>query len=85
MKVTDKADASAPVVLITGAGSGLGAAMAKRFARAGFRVAVTDINSQRAQQVSDELSAAGSSSLHATLDTTRDEDWQRVGELVERQ
>jgi len=78
-------ESSASVVLITGAGSGLGAAMARRFARAGFRVAVTDINAQRAQQVSDELTAGGNTSLPAELDTTRNEDWQRVGALVEQQ
>ena len=83
--VAGKKDGLEPVVLITGAGSGLGAAMARRYAHAGFRVAVTDINSERARQVSDAISAAGSSSLHATLDITRDEDWQRVGELVETQ
>ncbi len=85
--MTHKADrnGSAPVVLITGAGSGLGAAMARRFASAGFRVAVTDINLQRARQVSDELVTAGSISMHAELDTTRDEDWRKVGERVEAQ
>lgn len=78
-------DSSTSVVLITGAGSGLGAAMARRFARAGFRVAVTDINAQRAQQVSDELTAGGNTSLHAELDTTNNEHWQHVGALVEKQ
>ncbi len=78
----DKAHQPAQVVLLTGAGSGLGAAMARRFARAGFRVAVTDINAARAQQVSDELTAAGSTSLYAELDTTCDADWQKAAELV---
>jgi NAD(P)-dependent dehydrogenase (short-subunit alcohol dehydrogenase family) len=34
-----------PVVLITGAAGGLGSALARRFAAGGWRVAVTDINS----------------------------------------
>jgi NADP-dependent 3-hydroxy acid dehydrogenase YdfG len=59
--------------------------MARRFAREGFRIAVTDINEQRARRVSEELTALGCASLHAGLDTTRDADWQRVGELVESQ
>ena len=77
--------AGAPVVLLSGAGSGLGAAMARRFARAGFKVAVTDINAARAQQVSEELSAQGAESLHAKLDVTSAEDWQSIAGLVEQQ
>jgi NADP-dependent 3-hydroxy acid dehydrogenase YdfG len=82
---SDAKAASAPVVLLTGAGSGLGAAMARRFARAGFQVAVTDINADRAQQVSEQLSSSGASSLYARLDISCDEDWQRVAAQVEQE
>lgn len=71
-------NAEAPVVLLTGAGSGLGAAMAKRFARAGYRVAVTDINAERARKVSEELTEAGAVAWHSALDVTSDSDWQRL-------
>jgi len=74
-----------PVVLLTGAGSGLGAAMAQRFAQDGYRVAVTDIDAERARQVSDAMNQAGATSLHAALDVTRDEDWQRIAEWLERE
>jgi len=82
--VNNSAPVPVHVVLITGAGSGLGAAMAKRFARAGYRVAVTDVNAQRAQQVSDELEAEGAESLHAVLDVSQDADFQRVAELLQQ-
>ncbi|HET6563831.1 MAG TPA: SDR family oxidoreductase [Xanthomonadales bacterium] len=84
MNQETKDAAKIPVVLITGAGSGLGAAMAKRFARAGFKVAVTDIDAGRARQVSDELSGQGATALHNSLDVTSDADWQRIGEWVEQ-
>ena len=55
----DSSMTSAPKVAITGAGSGFGAAMARRFAAAGYELAVTDINQERADSVMAELEAAG--------------------------
>jgi NAD(P)-dependent dehydrogenase (short-subunit alcohol dehydrogenase family) len=78
------ASSSKPVVMITGAGSGLGAAMARRFARAGYRVAVTDINAQRAQEVSEEINSLGGESLHAVVDVSQDGDFQRMAELLQQ-
>lgn len=72
-----------PVVLLTGAGSGLGAAMARRFARAGYRVAVTDINPDRARRVSEELAATGAVTLHSALDVTSDSDWQHLSDWLQ--
>lgn len=83
MNTEKPVDTASPVVLLTGAGSGLGAAMARRFARAGFRVAVTDINAERAQQVAEELAGQGLTSLHAALDVTSDSDWQQLADRVE--
>lgn len=45
------------VVLITGAGSGMGAEMAKLFAKEGAKIVGVDINEERMQQVSDEIKA----------------------------
>ena len=49
------------VVLVTGAGSGLGEATARAFARAGCAVACVDINKEAAARVSNELEAQGGS------------------------
>jgi NAD(P)-dependent dehydrogenase (short-subunit alcohol dehydrogenase family) len=57
-------------VLITGAGSGLGRALALQFARAGARVAVTDLRASAAEETLAELRQAGASGVSATLDIT---------------
>jgi 3-oxoacyl-[acyl-carrier protein] reductase len=46
------------IALITGAGSGFGAAMAKRFAEEGARVAVVDLRLDAAQRVAAEIGEA---------------------------
>lgn len=45
--------------LVTGAGSGIGAAIAKRLGREGYAVAVNDLTLDAAQAVADEIAAAG--------------------------
>lgn len=47
------------VAIVTGAGQGLGRAIALALAAAGARVAVNDINPDRAQRVADAIAAAG--------------------------
>lgn len=51
------------VVLVTGAGSGLGEATARAFARQGCSVVCVDVNQQAAQRTSDALSASDIPSL----------------------
>lgn len=46
------------VAIVTGAGSGFGEGMAKRFAREGARVIVADVNSRGARRVADEIGEA---------------------------
>ncbi len=48
-----------PNILITGAGSGIGAGIATELAKAGHRVVVTDMDVAAARKVADEISAAG--------------------------
>lgn len=71
-----------PVAVVTGAGSGLGAAIARRFAADGFAVAVTDIDEARARAIGDELVAGGASVRAMPMDVTRQDDWEDVARQV---
>ena len=72
-------DVSGKVAVITGGGSGIGAAMARRFAAEGAEaVVVADLNPDAAAAVAGELGAVG---VAATLDVC---DEAATRELVER-
>jgi len=58
------------VVIITGAGGGLGAAHARVFAAEGASVVVNDINREAAQKVVDAIVAAGGKAVVNTSDIT---------------
>ena len=56
------------VVLITGAGSGMGRATARVFADEGARVAVTDLRHEDAERVAADIRARGGNALACALD-----------------
>ncbi|MCA1457072.1 glucose 1-dehydrogenase [Bradyrhizobium sp. BRP22] len=60
------------VAIITGAGSGQGAAEAKLFAAEGAKVAVTDINEAAARKVAADI---GASAIAVRHDVTSESDW----------
>lgn len=62
------------VVIITGAGGGLGAEYAKALAAEGARVVVNDINEAAAQSTVDSIKAAGGDAIVNTSDITNYED-----------
>lgn len=62
------------VVIITGAGGGLGAAHARVFAAEGAKVVVNDINRDAAQAVVDEIVSNGGEAIVNTSDITNYED-----------
>ncbi len=66
------------VVIITGAGGGLGAAHARVLAAEGACVLVNDINEAAAQKVVDEIIAAGGKAAVNTSDITNYEDSGRA-------
>ncbi|WP_423822366.1 SDR family oxidoreductase [Salinisphaera sp. SPP-AMP-43] len=68
-----------PRIAITGAGSGLGRALALRYARAGWRVAVTDIQAERARRVAKETETAGAAaSFDQSLDVRAEADFEAL-------
>lgn len=58
------------VVLVTGAGSGLGAATARAFAAAGARVACLEVRAERAERIRDELIALGAEAVAFPCDVS---------------
>lgn len=59
-------------LLITGAGSGIGAGIACELARAGHHVVASDLSLAAARQVAGEIAANGGSAEAVALDVTRD-------------
>lgn len=66
------------VVIITGAGGGLGAAHARMSARQGAKVIVNDINQEAAQAVVDEINSFGGSAIMNSSDITDYDDSQNA-------
>lgn len=63
------------VAIITGGGSGIGAAHARVFAREGARVAVTDIRPAAGQAIVAEIIAAGGEALFVEHDVASEASW----------
>jgi 3-oxoacyl-[acyl-carrier protein] reductase len=62
--------------LVTGAGAGVGAVIARSFHAAGARVLVSDMNGQSAQDVAAALDPTGHTAMGATLDVRRKADFE---------
>ena len=68
MKLNDK------VAIVTGAASGLGRAIAIRYAGEGAKVAIADLDKRAADLVASEIVAAGGRALAIAMDVTREDD-----------
>lgn len=66
------------VAIVTGAGSGFGEAIAKRYAEEGARVVVNDIVEPAARRVADEIRAGGGEAQAEIADVSRDADVARL-------
>jgi short-subunit dehydrogenase len=70
----------APVILVTGASSGIGAATARRFARAGYRVVLAARRQERLQALAEELQLNGGQVLPVIADMSK---LEQIQELVQ--
>lgn len=64
------------VALITGGGSGIGEATAKKIAREGGKVIVADINEDGITRVVEAITSEGSEATGVTLNVTEKESWE---------
>jgi NAD(P)-dependent dehydrogenase (short-subunit alcohol dehydrogenase family) len=69
------------VAIVTGGGSGIGRAVARRFASEGAAVAVADVDGESAKAVAAEIEASGGSAFGIEVDVT---DGERVRAMVDR-
>ena len=66
------------VALVTGGGSGIGAAVATRFGAEGASVVVGDISEEGARRIADEITARGGHALGRRVDVTLPGDLDRM-------
>lgn len=71
------------VAIITGAGSGIGEAIARTLAASGSQVVLGDVNLQAAEGVAHELEAQGYAALATRLDVTQENDAKAATKLAE--
>lgn len=70
------------ITLVTGAGSGIGAAIAQTFAAAGATVLVADRDQAAGEKTVSEIKQAGGQAEFVLLDIAREDDCQRVSAEV---
>lgn len=67
MKLQDK------ICIVTGAASGIGKAIAEKYAGEGAKVVIADLNLEAAQKAADEVVAAGGTAMAVAMDVTSEE------------
>ena len=76
--MTENGEFEGKIAIVTGAGRGMGRAVAFRLAAGGASVAVNDLRLKDAQRVADELQSSGAKSLAVEGDVTDNGDVRRV-------
>src|SRR5262245_54349071 len=80
-----KYDLDGQVAIVTGAGRGIGQAIALRLAREGVSVVVADLNDDNAGEVAAQIKTAGGRALALKVDVTRKDDVERMVSNTEEQ
>jgi len=75
-------DMTGKVALVTGAGSGIGAACVKMLAELGADVLATDINAEAVNKLADELKAEGLSVVGFEHDVASESDWNKASKTI---
>jgi NAD(P)-dependent dehydrogenase (short-subunit alcohol dehydrogenase family) len=73
------------IAVVTGAGSGIGRAIAAGYAREGAQVALLDINAKAAEEAAQEIREAGGQAASFALDVTKREDCVAIAKRVAAQ
>jgi NAD(P)-dependent dehydrogenase (short-subunit alcohol dehydrogenase family) len=83
--ISDSADFRGRVVLITGAATGIGRAVAVAFAKRGAKLSIGDVNEAAARETLELVKSAGAEVIFVRTDVSQEADVQRlVSETVER-
>lgn len=73
------------VAVVTGAGSGIGKAVALRLAKEGARVLINDLDPTRAEETTAQISSAGGMAIFVAGDVSREADVENVFETCRRE
>jgi NAD(P)-dependent dehydrogenase (short-subunit alcohol dehydrogenase family) len=73
------------IAVVTGAGSGIGRAIAQGYAREGAQVALLDMNGNAAEEAAQEIRRAGGRAESFALDVTKREDCVTVAKRIAEQ
>ncbi len=78
MPIDSLLDLSGEVAIVTGAGAGIGRAIAERLAEAGASVLVSDLDAATAEEVADAIGAAGGRAAALACDVTSEDQRKAV-------
>lgn len=68
------------IIVITGAGQGIGAAYARKFCEEGAKVVIADINAEKSQALAEEILAKGFESFALEIDVSKEADAERLAQ-----
>ena len=72
-------------IVVTGAASGLGRALAVRFATDGWRVGIADVELARSEETLGEVKRAGGDGFVERCDVRKEGDWEALRERVKKE